>query len=44
MKAAVAAYRTWDPEIDAEPSGWYRNRRTGRRRPGGDPAKEYIHF
>jgi hypothetical protein len=30
----------WDGE--GEPEGWYRHHRTGRRRPGGDPAKEVI--
>lgn len=29
--------------IDAsEPEGWFRNPNHGRRRPGGDPAQEYI--
>ena len=25
-----------------EPEGWFRNHKTARRRPGGDPEKEYI--
>lgn len=25
-----------------EPTGWVHNPQTGRRRPGGDPAKEYV--
>jgi hypothetical protein len=25
-----------------EPEGWYRHPRTGRRRPGGNPAKEFF--
>lgn len=25
-----------------EPTGWYRNPQTGRRRPDGDPNQEYI--
>ncbi len=29
----------WDGE--GEPEGWYRHPETGRRRPGGDAAKEY---
>lgn len=31
----------WDGE--GEPDGWYRHPDTGRRRPGGDPAKEYVY-
>jgi hypothetical protein len=27
---------------DKEPEGWYRHIETGRRRPEGDPSKEYI--
>ncbi len=27
-----------------EPNGWHRHPDTGRRRPGGDPFKEYINF
>lgn len=30
----------WDGEGD--PEGWYRHVASGRRRPGGDPAKEYV--
>ena len=30
--------------IDHEPTGWMRNPKTGRRRPGGDPEREYILF
>lgn len=29
----------WDGE--GEPEGWYRHPESGRRRPGGDAAKEY---
>jgi hypothetical protein len=39
---AVASLNAWNPEVDAEPPGWFRCPTTGRRRPGGDPAKEYI--
>ena len=39
---AVMEAASWDPAIDAEPSGWFRNPQTGRRRPDGDPSKEYI--
>ena len=31
----------WNGE--GEPEGWYRHPDTGRRRPGGDPAQEYVH-
>jgi hypothetical protein len=30
----------WDG--DGEPDGWSRHPPTGRRRPGGDPDKEYV--
>jgi len=39
-EAAVAAFEAWDPTVHPEPAGWFRNPRTGRRRPGGDPGKE----
>jgi hypothetical protein len=32
--------RGWDGQ--GEPNGWYRHVQSGRRREGGDPAKEYI--
>lgn len=37
---AVAALEAWDGE--GEPPGWYRHIGSGRRRPGGDPQKEFI--
>ncbi len=39
-EAAVAALA--DKEEGKEPEGWFRHVETGRRRPGGDPSKEYI--
>lgn len=42
--AAFVAWLTWNPADEPEPRGWYRHHKTGRRRPGGDPAQEYIHF
>lgn len=30
----------WDG--DGEPQGWYRHVQSGRRRPEGDPAREYV--
>ncbi len=30
----------WDGA--GEPEGWYRHHRTGRRRPGGDDAQQYV--
>ena len=27
---------------ESEPSGWHRHPATGRRRPDGDPTKEYV--
>ncbi len=40
--AAVAAPAKWDPVTQSDPEGWFRNPPTGRRRPDGDPAKEFI--
>lgn len=37
---AIEALEDWTTE--PEPTGWHRNPKTGRRRPDGDPAKEYI--
>lgn len=39
--AARAAMAEWDGHGDA-PLGWTRNLNTNRRRPGGDPAQEFI--
>lgn len=36
------AFATWDGTGD--PDGWIRHLGTGRRRPGGDPSKEYVHW
>jgi len=38
--AALVALAAWDGE--GEPEGWYRHPATGRRRPGGDPAQEFV--
>lgn len=40
MHDALDAFQVWDGT--GEPVGWYRNPKTKRRRPDGDPAKEYI--
>jgi hypothetical protein len=40
-QAAVEAAKTWDGEGDP-PVGWHRHVTSGRRRPGGDPTKEYV--
>lgn len=37
---AVAAMAEWDGE--GEPDGWHRHPSTGRRRPDGDAAREYV--
>lgn len=39
---AVRACEEWDGEGDDPPFGWHRHIGTGRRRPDGDPSKEYI--
>lgn len=42
-EAAVAALDAWAACAGAgEPDGWMRHPRSGRRRPGGDPALEYV--
>jgi hypothetical protein len=38
--AGWAAARSWNGE--GEPEGWYRHAQSGRRRPEGDPAKEFV--
>ena len=38
--SALDALERWDGE--GEPEGWYRHPATGRRRPGGDPAQEFV--
>ena len=42
--AAIAALLNWATAYPrpAEPSGWHRHPASGRRRPDGDPAQEYI--
>jgi hypothetical protein len=44
VSAAVAAVTYWREHFDDmdEPTGWFREPATGRRRPNGDPDKEYI--
>lgn len=39
---ALVAFLCWDPAIQPEPDGWYRHPTSGRRRPDGDPAREYV--
>lgn len=38
----MRALNDWQPETEPEPTGWFRNPTTGRRRTDGDPAREYI--
>lgn len=40
-RAALDAFPV-QPSADYEPSGWHRHPRTMRRRPDGDPAREYV--
>jgi hypothetical protein len=40
VAAALVALFAWDGEGD--PAGWFRSPDTGRRRPDGDPAREFI--
>lgn len=39
---AVRGMMAFDPDKQKEPVGWHRHFSTGRRRPGGDEALEYI--
>lgn len=39
---ALAALDAWDGRPGSEPDGWHRQPGTGRRRPNGDAAREYI--
>lgn len=40
VELALEQLRTWDGT--GEPTGWKRHPRTGRRRPDGDAALEYV--
>lgn len=40
--AVLMALENWRYPEQREPEGWQRNPRTSRRRPDGDPTKEYI--
>lgn len=47
QEKAVAAAETYDGKSgkwngENEPHGWYRHPESGRRRPNGDPTKEYF--
>ena len=40
---ALYALDEWESrEFEGEPIGWHRHPDSGRRRPGGDPTREYI--
>jgi hypothetical protein len=38
---AVRELNRWDGQ--GEPQDWFRHPKTGRRRPDGDPSREYVH-
>ncbi len=40
LLTGYAGMALWEPEQDAEPEGWIRHLRSGRRRAGGDPETE----
>lgn len=40
--AALIELDLFNPLDEHEPSGWTRHPRTGRRRPGGDAAREFV--
>lgn len=39
---AIVAFATWNGEDGTEPEGWHRHPGSGRRRPDGDPEREYV--
>jgi len=39
---ALNALAAWNGADGTEPTGWHRHPDSGRRRPDGDPAREYI--
>lgn len=41
---ARAALEKWNPTTEAEPIGWHRHPKTGRRRSNGNQAEEYVRF
>lgn len=41
---AMAAAENWDPPREVEPAGWFRHPMTGRRRPQGDPSREFVAY
>lgn len=42
VEQAIAAADAWDPLETPEPVGWHRHPSSGRRRPDGDPGREYV--
>ena len=43
LSVALRALVEWrNRGFEGEPIGWHRETRTARRRPGGDPTKEYV--
>lgn len=42
LPQALIAAESWNPATQPEPEGWFRHAMSGRRRPNGDPTKEYI--
>lgn len=44
LAAAVESMWSFNPDLHDEPTGWKRHGKTGRRRPDGDPAGEYINM
>ena len=39
---AILAAKDWDGKGDDPPHGWHRHIGSGRRRPDGDPTREYV--
>lgn len=42
LEDALRQFKTWDPMTTPEPTGWHRHLSSGRRRPEGDAAREYV--
>jgi hypothetical protein len=42
LATAYSAFSAWDPLEEPEPERWTRHMPSCRRRPDGDPAREYV--
>lgn len=42
LESVIDQAKTWSGDNGTEPTGWIRHPHSGRRRPDGNPAKEYL--